>query len=75
MQTSSSRRLGRPGARLAVRLERRVPKHSKLWKSKPDGKDFKAAQCYLSLIHPHHVPKAGARTALDWILNGSVTRK
>ena len=28
-----------------------MPKHSKLWKNKPDGKDFKAAQSYLSLIY------------------------
>jgi hypothetical protein len=29
-----------------------MPKHSKLWKSKPDVKDFEAAQSYLSLIYP-----------------------
>ena len=29
-----------------------MPKHSKLWKKKPDRQDFKAAQCYLSLIYP-----------------------
>ncbi len=29
-----------------------MPKHSKLWKNKPDRKDFAAAQCYLSLIYP-----------------------
>jgi hypothetical protein len=32
--------------------ERRMPKHSKLWKNKPDVRDFEAAQCYLSLIYP-----------------------
>ena len=29
-----------------------MPKHSKLWKKKPDAQDFKAAQCYLSLLYP-----------------------
>jgi len=29
-----------------------MPKHPKLWKKKPDAKDFAAAQHYLSLIHP-----------------------
>jgi len=29
-----------------------MPKRPQLWKSKPDRKDFKAAQCYLSLIYP-----------------------
>jgi hypothetical protein len=29
-----------------------MPKHSKLWKNKPDREDFGAAQCYLSLIYP-----------------------
>jgi hypothetical protein len=29
-----------------------MPKHRKLWKKKPDIKDFAAAQCYLSLIYP-----------------------
>jgi hypothetical protein len=29
-----------------------MPKHSKLWKNKPDLRDFEAAQCYLSLISP-----------------------
>lgn len=29
-----------------------MPKHSKLWKKKPDGQDFEAAQSYLSLIYP-----------------------
>jgi hypothetical protein len=32
--------------------ERRMPKHSTLWKNKPDVNDFGAAQCYLSLICP-----------------------
>jgi hypothetical protein len=32
--------------------ERRMPKHSKLWKNKPDVRDFEAAQRYLSLIYP-----------------------
>jgi hypothetical protein len=32
--------------------ERRMPKHSKLWKNKPDVRDFEAARCYLSLIYP-----------------------
>ena len=35
-----------------IALQRRMPKHSKLWKNKPDVKDFEAAQCYLSLIYP-----------------------
>jgi hypothetical protein len=29
-----------------------MPKHSKLWKNKPDSEDFRAAQSYLSLIYP-----------------------
>lgn len=29
-----------------------MPKHSKLWKGKPDSKDYEAAQHYLSLICP-----------------------
>lgn len=28
-----------------------MPKHSSLWKNRPDGKDFEAAQSYLSLIY------------------------
>jgi hypothetical protein len=29
-----------------------MPKHPKLWKQKPEAKDFSAGQHYLSLIHP-----------------------
>jgi hypothetical protein len=34
-----------------------MPKHPKLWKKKPDVKDFEAAQQYLSLIYPAPLAK------------------
>ena len=34
-----------------------MPKHFKLWKKKPDVKDFEAAQHYLSLLYPAPLAK------------------